>query len=151
MPATRTSRELRIVAAIEAIKGVLVLIAAGLFFRLLHADVQRVSESVVRHFHLDPARHNPGIFMAAVADFGSAHKLALTVGALAYAGIRFAEAYGLWHGRSWAWGFGIISATLYIPFELIELTRGVTWPGVTVLAFNVAIVLVLWRARGSAR
>lgn len=148
--ATSRTRELRIVATIEAIKGALVLIAAGILFRLLHADLQNAAEAIVRHFHLDPARHYPGVFIATLVDFGNAHKLVLSFGALAYAAVRFVEAYGLWRMRSWAWGFGIISAALYLPFELAELTQRVSWPAVTVLLLNVGVVFVLWRARGSA-
>jgi uncharacterized membrane protein (DUF2068 family) len=149
MAASRT-RELRAVAIVEAVKGALVLIAAGILLRVLHADLQHAAESIVRHFHLNPARHYPGVFAATLADFGSAHKLALSLGALAYAAVRFVEAYGLWRARSWAWGFGIISAALYLPFELAELTQRVTWPAITVLLLNAGVVFMLWRARASA-
>lgn len=149
--AANRNRELRVVAVVEAIKGTLVLIAAGIFFGLLHANVQHAAAAIVAHFHLNPARHYPGVFMATLVDFGNAHKLALSFGALAYAAVRFVEAYGLWCARSWAWGFGIISAALYLPFELAELTQRVAWPAIAVLLLNVCVVLMLWRARGSAR
>jgi uncharacterized membrane protein (DUF2068 family) len=149
--AASKSRELKIVAAVEAVKGLLVLIAAGLFFHLLHGDLQSASEAIVRHFHLNPARHYPGVFVSTVADFGNAHKIALSAGALLYASVRFVEAYGLWLGRSWAWGFGIITGAMYIPFELIELTQRLSWPALTVLVLNVAVVVMLWNARGTAR
>jgi len=139
----------RAVAVFEALKGVLVLVAAGTLHRLLHADVQNAVENLVRHFHLNPARHNPGIFVETVLNLASAHSLALSLGAITYAGIRFAEAYGLWRGRNWAWGFGITSAGLYIPFELVELAKRVSWPGLVVLITNVLILAVLWRGRKS--
>jgi uncharacterized membrane protein (DUF2068 family) len=83
-------------------------------------------------------------------NLGNAHLVALSLGAIAYASVRFAEAWGLWHGKAWAWGFGIMSAGLYIPFELAELTRHVTWSALLVTAANVAIIVLLWRARKSA-
>ena len=137
----------RAVAVFEALKGMLVLIAAGMLPRLLHADVQSVADNLVRHFHLNPARHNPGIFIETILNLANAHSLALSLGAMTYAGIRFAEAVGLWQGRNWAWGFGIISAGLYIPFELVELAKGVSWAGLVVLITNVVILVVLWRGR----
>jgi uncharacterized membrane protein (DUF2068 family) len=145
------SRELRIVAAIEALKGLLVLIAAGLFFHLLHGGVQGATEALVRHFHLDPARHYPGVFIATVIDFGNAHKLILSLGALFYAGVRFIEAWGLWHTRSWAWGFGLIAGALYIPLELAELAQHVSWAALSALGINVAVVFMLWQARTTAK
>ena len=138
---------LRTVAVFEAAKGALVLVAAGVFAHWLHGDAQAAVEELVRHFHLNPARHDPRVFLATIVDFANAHLLALSLGALVYAGIRFAEAYGLWRGQNWAWAFGIISAGLYIPFELVEISRRVTWGGLTVLAVNVVILIVLWRGR----
>ncbi len=138
---------LRAVAVFEAAKGVAVLAAAGLFVRWMHRDAQAAVDELVRHFHLNPARHYPGVFIATLIDLANAHLLALSFGALVYAGIRFAEAYGLWRGYNWAWGFGIISATLYIPFELVEISRHTTWGGWAVLMVNILIVIVLWAGR----
>ncbi len=141
----------RAVAAFEALKGFLVLVAAGLLLHLLHGDVQSAAEELVRHFHMNPARHNPRIFIESVLNFGNVHHLALSLGAIVYAAIRFAEAYGLWRGMSWAWGFGIASAGLYIPFELGELAKHVTWAGLVVISVNVLILAVLWNGRPSQK
>jgi uncharacterized membrane protein (DUF2068 family) len=138
------STSLRAVAAFEAVKGVLVLVAAGILGHLLNAASQGAAEDLVRHFHMDPARHHPQIFLDTIVNFGSAHRLALSLGALLYGSIRLVEAYGLWHGRNWAWGFGIMSAALYVPFELTELSRHVSWAGVVVFVVNLGIVAVLW-------
>jgi uncharacterized membrane protein (DUF2068 family) len=140
----------RAVAVFEAVKGVLVLIAAGALTHFLRSDFQSSIEELVRHFHLNPARHYPRVFVDTVLNFGSAHLIALSAGALAYAMVRFVEAYGLWHGRTWAWGFGILSAALYVPFELVGLTRHLSWSGLVVLAINLGIVMVLWRGRAHA-
>lgn len=141
---------LRAVAIFEAFKGCLVLVAAGLLVRVLHGGAQDAAETVVRHFHLNPARNAPRVFVEMILNLGSAHLIALSLGAIAYASVRFIEAYGLWHRKGWAWGFGIISGAMYIPFELVELTRGVTWPSVLVLIVNAAIVATLWRSRKGA-
>jgi uncharacterized membrane protein (DUF2068 family) len=138
---------LRVIAATEFAKGVLVLIAAGLIVRFVDSDVQALAEALVARFHLNPARHDPQVFVSTLRDFADAHKLVLSLGAACYALVRFIEAYGLWHARAWAWGFGILSGALYIPFELVELVKHVTWPAVTMLVANVLVVLVLWASR----
>ena len=54
---------LKMVAGIEAAKGVLVL-AAGLgLFELMHRDVQAGAERLVRNFHFNPASHYPRVFL----------------------------------------------------------------------------------------
>lgn len=140
-------KSFRGVAILEALKGVFVLIAAGILFDLLHADAQSVAEELVRHFHMNPASRYPRIFVETASHLGDARLLALSLGAVVYAAVRFAEAYGLWRGRSWAWGFGLISAGLYIPFELVELVQRVRWAVLVVFIVNLVILIVLWRGR----
>ena len=144
---TNARTGLRAIAGIEFAKGLLVLIAAGLLVRFIDRDAQALAEALVMRFHLNPARHDPQIFASTVRDFADAHKLVLSAGALCYAFVRFIEAYGLWLARAWAWGFGIMSAALYIPFELLELVKHTSWSAVTLLVANVVVVLVLWGSR----
>jgi len=40
---------------------------------------------------------------------------ALALAAMLYAAVRFAEAYGLWHGRSWAEWFAILTGGYIFP------------------------------------
>ena len=141
---------LRAVAVVELVKGVLVLIAAGVVLGFLSGDLQSKVEALVGHFHMNPARHHPQVFADTLRDFADAHKVVLSFGALCYATIRFVEAYGLWHARAWAWGFGILSGALYIPLELVELWKRVSWESVSVLVANVAVVVVLWYSRTDA-
>jgi len=59
---------LRILALLEGAKGMLVL-AAGLgLFALAHRDVQALAEELVKHFHLNPARRFPRIFLHLAAN-----------------------------------------------------------------------------------
>jgi uncharacterized membrane protein (DUF2068 family) len=138
---------LRAVALIELTKGVLALVAAGLIAGVLRSDLQSLAELLVRHFHLNPARHHPQVFVETLRNFADAHRIVLSIGAIGYAAVRFVEAYGLWRARRWAWGFGILSATLYIPLELVELSKDVSWAGVTVLGVNACVVIALWYSR----
>ena len=134
---------LRTVAIFEDAKGGIVL-AAGLgALELVGRDAQRAAEELVRHFHLNPASHIPRIFPLLVQQATPAHLWALAAGAAGYAGIRFVEAYGLWRRRLWAEWFAIISGGLYVPWEIWELTRGLTWPRVMLLTANLAIVCYL--------
>src|SRR6476660_9510938 len=112
---------LRWVALYEAVKGILVLGAASAAFKLVHMDVQKAAERLVSHFHLNPASRYPRIFLEIASNLSNIHLLALGLGALAYAVIRLVEAYGLWHGKRWAWIFGMVSAGLYLPIEIFEL------------------------------
>ena len=54
---------LRVVAIIEALKGIVVLCAGTGILVLVHQDVQSLAARLIEHFHLDPAHHIPGIFL----------------------------------------------------------------------------------------
>jgi len=162
-PARKGSRSrmssggVRIVAVIEAAKGLLVL-AAGLgLFALVHRDVQAVAERIVEHFHLNPASRAPRIFLDLAAKAADANLQLLALGAAGYSLVRFVEAYGLWRARRWAEWFAVLAGGAYIPIEIFELWRRVTWIHFGLLAVNVAIVAylaaVLWetRARRAAK
>ena len=53
----------RMVAAVEATKGLLILAVGAGFFSLIHRDLQATAEHVVRVFHLNPASRTPRIFL----------------------------------------------------------------------------------------
>ena len=139
--------QLRAVAVFEAFKGILVLVAAGALFKLLHPDAQRAAEELVRHFHLNPASRYPRIFLQAASRLSDVRLLVISLGAVAYAVVRFTEAYGLWRGRNWARVLGLVGAALYVPLELLELAKRISGAGLTVLLVNLLILVVLWRGR----
>ena len=149
-----SSGGVRIVAAVEAGKGAVVLAAGLELFAFLHRDVQAVAERIVEHFHLNPASRYPRILLDAAGALTDERLVVLAMGAIAYSTLRFVEAYGLWRERRWAEWFAVVAGSLYIPIELYEIARRVTWIRFGLLAVNVSIVVylarVLWRARRQA-
>ena len=142
---------LRVVALFEATKGLLVVFVGFGVLAFIHQDLHSAAEQLVRHFHLNPARHRPMIFIDAAQHLTDRYLWAMAFSALIYSTVRFVEAYGLWHQRQWAKWFGLLSGAMYVPVELIAIMRGATWPKVTVLVINASIVgylaYALWRSR----
>jgi uncharacterized membrane protein (DUF2068 family) len=128
------------VAAFEAAKGLLVMSAGLGLLSLLHKDVQRAAEAIVRHLHLNPARHYPRIFIEAAARTTDTRLWLLASGAFAYAIVRAVEAYGLWRARAWAEWFAIASGAFYLPFEVHALFRHASALKAAVLLINAGIV-----------
>jgi uncharacterized membrane protein (DUF2068 family) len=131
---------LKLVAVLEAAKGIVVFAAGFGLFRLVHRDVQAAAENLVRHLHLDPLGQLPRALIDASSRIDDAHLRMLALGAIAYSVVRCAEAYGLWTDRRWAEWFGALSGGVYLPLELYKLAERVTWTRFTVLAVNGAIV-----------
>lgn len=131
---------LRVVSFFEAAKGMLVLLAGFGLLEFIHKDLHLAAEHLVRRFHLNPARHYPRIFLDLADRVTDAQLWLLALSALLYAIVRFVEAYGLWLQRRWAEWFGLAAGGIYVPIELYEITRGVTWPKVVLLIVNSGVV-----------
>jgi uncharacterized membrane protein (DUF2068 family) len=134
---------LRVISIFEATKGLLVLLTGFGVLAYIHTDMHLAAEQLVRAFHLNPASRYPRIFLDLADHVVDEQLWLLALSALLYAAARFVEAYGLWYERRWAAWFGLLLGGMYVPLELFEITRGVTWPKVTLLIANAGIVAYL--------
>ena len=141
------ARGLRVVAVFEALKGALVLSAGLGLLSLVRHDLQAAAERLVRHSHLNPARHYPRIFVEAASHMNDSRLRSLAALAFLYAAVRLIEAYGLWHMRVWAEWFAIIAGSLFLPVEVHEMFRRATWMRGLVLLTNLFIVAYLVNVR----
>ena len=137
------SGALRTVALIEAAKGALVLLVGFGMLSLIGRDVEHFAERLITHSHMNPASHYPRIFLDFADRVTNTHLMLLAAGAAAYALVRFVEAYGLWHERTWAEWFAALSGGIYIPLEILRLHKHVNWISIALLTLNVAIVVFM--------
>jgi uncharacterized membrane protein (DUF2068 family) len=144
---TAPAAGLRTIAVLEAAKGGLVLLVGVGLLSLLHRDVGLMAAHLVQRIHLNPARRYPFIFLQAAARVTDAKLWALAGGAIAYATVRFIEAYGLWHRLVWAEWFALLSGSLYLPWEIYEVVVHPRISAVVVLLLNTVIVLYLLYCR----
>jgi uncharacterized membrane protein (DUF2068 family) len=147
---------LRGIAILEAGKGLLALGVGIWLLTLLHKDMNHEAEHLLqvlsRVFHMSPDNHLYRWLLGKVG--GVTHKdLALGFSlVMIYMIIRFVEGAGLWLEKEWAEWFALISASLYMPFEIYELARHATWIKWGILGVNILIVLYLaWLLRDSYR
>jgi uncharacterized membrane protein (DUF2068 family) len=147
------TRAVRIIAFVEAAKGLIVLLAATGILAFIHADWNELAARLVQLSHLNPASKYPQIFLDAVSHLQQPRLVWLAAGAAAYSALRFVEAYGLFRERAWAEWLALIASGIFIPAEIVEVLRRPSLLSVGVLLVNVAIVAVmahaLWRRRRS--
>ncbi len=144
-PHINDSREagLKIIAFFEFAKGAIILLAGSGLLLLIHRDLHQAAVNLIEHIHLNPASRYPRIFLDLADRTSDANLWAMALGAAAYSTVRFAEAAGLWLNRKWAEWFGFLTGAMYLPIELFELFKSVTWPKMTVFVVNVVVVLYL--------
>jgi uncharacterized membrane protein (DUF2068 family) len=139
-------RKLRIVAVVDVVKGLSILaIGLGLLGASSHV-LEAGGATLLRLLDLDPASGIPRKFLALLHAADTEHGL-LTLAASAYAALRFVEAYGLWRLRGWARWLGLVSAGVYVPFELYYFVRQPSLASAGVLAINLVVLWLLWPNR----
>ena len=131
---------MRAIAIFEAAKGALVLLAGLGLLALIHRDVQAFAEKIVRFSHLNPASHYPRIFIEAARHVTDTHLSLLAAAAAVYAIVRGVEAYGLWFERRWAEWFALLAGGIYLPVEIYEMVRHLTWIKGAIFLTNVIVV-----------
>ena len=138
------SKGLRVVALLEAFKGLLALAAAFELHKLAGRNVQQAFETMAAHLHLNPAVHLPGLLALDIHDLTDQDFTLVATGAAIYAVVRFVEAYGLWHALLWTEWFAIVSGSIYIPFEVYEVIFKTSWASVIALTVNIGIVWYIY-------
>jgi uncharacterized membrane protein (DUF2068 family) len=136
---------LRLLSLFEAAKGLLVVLAGARLLTLIHKNVQQEATEIVKIFHLNPAHHYPEIFINTLANLSSVNLWFLSISAILYSSIRFAEAYGLWNNRLWAIWFGVASGALFLPMEMYEVFEKLTIVRTVILLMNILLVFYLFR------
>ncbi len=136
---------LRMVAVVEALKGVAVIALCFVLLSLLHKDLDSVVDHLTEWLRLNPdSRVADWFYDLADRTTGRGIWTAVSVG-FAYSTCRFVEAYGLWHQRHWAEWFAVISGALYLPFELAAVIAHPQWIRIAVLLGNTVVVLYILR------
>jgi uncharacterized membrane protein (DUF2068 family) len=67
--------------------------------------------------------------------------------AAAYAALEGTEAVGLWLSRRWAEYLTLIATVVFVPYEIYELTKSISWLKLLTLAINLLIVIYLLVAK----
>lgn len=137
------ARGLHIVALFEGAKGLLVLLVGFELLTFIHKDIHEAAMRLVEHFHLNPASHYPRVFLDLAERINDTKLWGMAMAAAMYFVVRMVEAVGLWLRKSWAEWFAVLAGGIYIPIEIFEVARSVTWPRVTVLVVNLGVVCYL--------
>ena len=65
----------------------------------------------------------------------------LTIGLVIYSLIELAEGVGLWLGQRWGEYFAMVATSIFLPYEVYDLTVKVTWLRVGALVINLLLVV----------
>jgi uncharacterized membrane protein (DUF2068 family) len=139
---------LRTIASYQLIKGIAAIIASIGLLNITHQNVRHFTSRLINFFHLDSDAH----YLKTLFDYtdllNNDDLYLIVLMACCYAGIRFAEGYGLWRNRAWAEWLAAGSGAIYLPIEISHLIKHVSIINIGVLATNAAVVAyMIYRLR----
>jgi uncharacterized membrane protein (DUF2068 family) len=130
-----------------ALLSVVVFLFAGHEIRLRRA-FYRVADAV-QGSSIGPHHHAHGFLgsLEHIFELRSSTLYAVAAAAAGYAVIEGVEAVGLWYQKRWAEYLTFIATTLFLPYEVYELSRAVSAFKVIAFIINIAIAVYLLYAK----
>lgn len=134
-----------LIALFKLAKGTLLLLVGVGALKLMHKDVAALVEHWADVLHVDPGNKYFHALIERLGILTDRHLLQIGLGTFFYSALLYTEGVGLYLEKRWAEFLTIIATSVFIPIEIYELIRHLTWTRLGVLTVNVAIVLYLYR------
>ena len=134
---------LRLIGAFKLVKGLLLAAIGVGALRLLHRDVETTLASWVAHLHVNQDLRLVQWGLSHVPALDSRRLAAISAATFFYAALLLTEGTGLLLRKRWAEYLTVIVTASFIPLELFELAKHVSFTRFIVTGINVAIVWYL--------
>jgi uncharacterized membrane protein (DUF2068 family) len=152
--ATRWQQHNKFLVLIAAYKSLqaLLFIALGVgALRLLHKDVGDVFEQIRDALHFNPESRLINLILEKVSLVDD--KMLRRIGAVAfsYAALSLAEGIGLYLEKAWGEVLTLAITVSFLPWEIFEIVRHVTWVRVALLIINLLVFFYLFKTVAARR
>jgi uncharacterized membrane protein (DUF2068 family) len=134
---------LRAIAVLKGAKGLGALLGGVGAGFLMHRNIEDLTQQLLARLHLDPAGRYASDLLRVVLQVTPGNLRWAMLAALAYGAVQGVEAVGLWKCQRWAEWLTVMTGLIYVPFEIVAITRSATWVPWLALAMNLGIVLFL--------
>ena len=136
-------RYLWLIAAFKLFKG-FVLLGVGIgALKLMHKDLAMEVDRWADMFRVDPGNYYIHRFLAKFSLLDDRKLRELSVGTFFYSALLLTEGTGLMLEKVWAEYFTIFTTSSFIPLEIYELVKRVSFAKGVVLLLNIAVVAYL--------
>lgn len=111
--------------------------------RLLHKDLGDELYALADHLRFDPESRFVNFILEKATLVHDAQLRRIGFVAFFYAGIGIAEGIGLYLEKMWGEFLTLAITASFLPWEIFEVYRRITWPRVSLLAINILVFLYL--------
>ncbi len=144
VPRVRNHRAGLVVIAVYKLLGALLFVAVGVgALRLLHKDIDDVVWRMIGDLKMNPESRMVNFIFEKAELLNDPLLKRIGVAAFCYAAVGILEAIGLYLEKTWGEFLTLIITASFLPFELHELMRRLTWLRVGLLVANILVLLYL--------
>lgn len=137
----RHNRWLILIAIFKLAQAVLFIAVGVGVLRLLHKDIGDALENLVSHLRFNPESRLVNFILEKAASVDDKMLRRISAVFFLYAAVDLVEGTGLYLEKVWAEFVTLAITASFLPWEIYEMFRKLTWPRVSLLAIN-ALVLV---------
>jgi len=140
----RNHRTGLVLIAAYKLLGALLFVAVGVgAMRLLHKDIDDVMWRMIGDLKMNPESRIVNFLFEKAELLNDPLLRRIGFAAFCYAAVGVIEAIGLYLEKAWAEFLTLIITASFLPFEIHELIRRLTWLRVGLLVTNVVVLLYL--------
>ncbi len=137
------SRWLVLIGVLKLFKALLFILLGVGALRLLHKDLVDVLTRLIIGLRFDPEGHFVNLVLEKVALI-SPHRLRqISIAIFCYAALDIVEGAGLALEKTWAEYLTLVLTASFLPWELFEIIRHVTWLKIVLQVLNTLVVVYL--------
>ncbi|HVU48391.1 MAG TPA: DUF2127 domain-containing protein [Terracidiphilus sp.] len=111
--------------------------------RLVHRDVADDLYNLADRFHFNPEWRFVDFLLAKASLINDPLLRRIGLAAFCYAGVATVEGVGLYLEKVWGEVLTLIITASFLPWEIFEIIKRITWPRVGLLTINVLVFLYL--------
>ena len=144
----------KLLVLIAVYKGLQALLFAAVgvgALRLVHKDVGDVLEGIRDALHFNPESRVVNFLLDKASLLNDPVLRRIGVLAFGYSGLSLAEGIGLYLEKTWGEILTLVITASFLPWEIFEIFRHLTWVRVGLLVINVLVFLYLLKVVASRR
>lgn len=111
--------------------------------RLIHSDLVRIAEHFIYAMRFDPEGRFVNLVLGRIALIDPHRMRQISAAIFAIAALDTIEGVGLVMEKTWAEFVTLILTASFLPLELFEMVRRLTWIRAGLTAINIAVLLYL--------
>jgi uncharacterized membrane protein (DUF2068 family) len=142
-PHHRHNTWLVLIAAFKVLQALLFVAIGVGALRLLHKDIEDILTRLADHLRFNPESRfvNFVLDKASIVDDRLLRRISVAV--FCYAGLDLLEGIGLYLEKVWAEYLTLAITASFLPWEIFEISRRITWIRVGLFVINVLVFLYL--------